>query len=195
MTSSGSLRTAESWDVPVSFSCIAYITVDHWRSCLCLSIVSWGQDSLLTSADNPSNHSSPIFLSKKNYCRVILDWGGFQLPYHLLLGSVKRKCCNQGVQSSIFSDFFWGYSNGLNKQQCTHAKKPFLRWPKNTKREWTTSDFHPPHLLPKLQWSCRKKLWSCSTASRLNLKSSTSIWMIHTFHQGWNVGWRIPHTL
>lgn len=27
--------------------------------------------------------------------------------------------------------------------QCTHTKKPFLRWPENTKRAWTTSDFHP----------------------------------------------------
>ena len=109
MTSSGSLRTAESWDVPVSFSCIAYITIDHWQSCLCLSIVSWGQDSLLTSADNPSNHSSPIFLLKKNYCRVILDRGGLPVALPPLAWFRQKEVLEPG---SAIIHLFWIFLGG-----------------------------------------------------------------------------------
>lgn len=82
----------------------SYITIDHWQSCLCLSIVSWGHDSLLTSANNPYNQLSPIFVD---------FWGLPVAP--ALLACFRQKELETGSEIIHLFWIVWvGYSKGLN---------------------------------------------------------------------------------
>lgn len=103
-TSSGSLRIAESWDVSVSSSCKyihSYYILHHHRP---LTVLPMSFHRILGARQSAYLSKQPIQLY--NQLSPIFVLKGFQLPQHLLLASVKRKCWKQGVKSSIFFGLF-----------------------------------------------------------------------------------------